>query len=129
MRHRLSRPVAAAGSLVAGAALAILPGPLAMGQDAVRLSGEMFVGGATLVDPPPGEARNTHAYLTVTGPAALRLYRTLTGPEEDDLCRGEGHKMKRAGTLSCSIVAGGQQAVCDFAVELRSGTLAAGRPC
>ncbi len=129
MRHRFSWFVGVACNLVAAAVFAILPGRVAIGQDAVRLGGEMFIGGATLVDPPPGEAKSTHAYLTVTGPAALNLYRALAAPEQDDLCRGDGYKVKRAGALSCSIAAGGQQAACDFALDLRSGTLAGGRPC
>lgn len=120
---------AAAVCAAAGAVLTILPGETAVGQDATRLSGEMLIGGATLVDPPSGEAKNTHAYLTVTGPAALRLYRTMPAREEDDLCRGDGHKVRRAGTLSCSIDARGQQAVCDFGLDLRSGLPAGGRPC
>ncbi|MFO1159270.1 MAG: hypothetical protein U1E60_10565 [Reyranellaceae bacterium] len=89
----------------------------------------MVIGGAHLVDPPPGEAKNTHAYLTVTGPAALRLFRNMPAREEDDLCRGEGRKLKRAGDLSCSIAAGGKDAICDFALDLRTGKLAGGRPC
>lgn len=41
---------------------------------------------------------------------------------------GGGHKMRRAGTLACSIDARGQQAVCDFGLDLRSGLPAGGRP-
>ena len=104
----------------------VLGGGAALGQDAVRLTGEMLIGGATLVDPPPGEAKSTHAYLTVTGLAALRLYRSMSAQEEDDLCRGDGRKLKRAGTLSCSIAAGGREAVCDFGVDLRSGAMSGG---
>jgi hypothetical protein len=129
MRHRPPWSLDALCSLATGTVLAILPGDSALAQDATRLSGEMFIGGATLVDPPSGEATNTPAYLTVTGPAALRLYRTMQSPEDEDLCRGDGHKMKRAGTLSCSIDGRGQVAVCDFGVDLRSGMLAGGRPC
>jgi hypothetical protein len=129
MRRHSARSFAAACSLVAGSVLAVLQGEAAMGQDAVGLSGEMFIGGADLVDPPSGVAKNTHAYLTVTGPAALRLYRNMPAQEEDDLCRGDGHKLRRAGSLSCSITVGGQEAVCDFGVDLRSGRLAGGRPC
>jgi hypothetical protein len=129
MYHRPTWSFAAVRRLLAGALLAVLPGEAALGQDATRLSGEMFIGGATLVDPPSGEAKNTHAYLTVTGPAALRLYRNMPAREEDDLCRGDGHKVRRAGALSCSIDARGQGAVCDFGLDLRSGVTAAGRPC
>lgn len=128
MRRRLPRFLAASCA-ASGAVLAILAGDPAVGQDTTPLTGEMLVGGATLVDPPPDEARSSHAYLTVTGPAALRLYRGMPAREEDDLCRGDGHKRRRAGTLSCSIDASGRVAVCDFAVDLRSGAMADGRPC
>jgi hypothetical protein len=128
MRHRPSCCLALC-RLVAGTLLMALPAAAALAQDAVRLSGEMFIGGATLVDPPPGEPASTHAYLTVTGPAALRLYRSLPPREDDDLCRGDGRKVRRAGTLSCSIDAGGKEAVCDFGVDLQSGAMAGGRPC
>lgn len=127
MRLRLLLSCATACSLVAGISLAT--GEAALGQDAVSLGGEMVIGGAHLVDPPPGEAKNTHAYLTVTGPAALRLFRNMPAREEDDLCRGEGRKLKRAGDLSCSIAAGGKDAICDYALDLRTGKLAGGRPC
>jgi hypothetical protein len=109
--------------------LAVLLAGGAMGQDAIGLRGEMFIGGAQLVDPPADEAKDTHAYLAITGPAALRIYRSMPTPEEADSCRGDGHKLKRAGQLSCSITASGREAVCDFAVDLRSGKLAGGRPC
>jgi len=33
-----------------------------------RLAGEMFIAGATLVDPPPGEAADTHAYFSLPAP-------------------------------------------------------------
>lgn len=129
MRCRPPWSLAALYGLATGAVLTILPGDWALAQDATRLSGEMFIGGATLVDPPSGEAKNTHAYLTVTGPAALRLYRNMPAREEDDVCRGDGHKVRRAGTLACSIDARGQQAACDFGLDLRSGLPAGGRPC
>jgi len=116
-------------SLVVSAVLALLPGGVAMGQDVVGLRGEMFIGGAQLVDPPAGEAKDTHAYLAITGSAALRLYRSMPTQEQADSCRGDGRRLKRAGELSCSIDAGGREAVCDFAVDLRSGKLAGGRPC
>ena len=114
---------------VVGVVLAVPMGGGAAGQDTIGLRGEMFLGGAQLVDPPAGGAKDTHAYLAITGPAALRLYRSMPTQEEADLCRGDGHKLKRAGQLACSIDADGREAVCDFAVDLRAGKLAGGRPC
>ncbi len=43
---------------------------LAQPQHPERLAGSLFLGGATLVDPPPEEATGTHAYITITGAAA-----------------------------------------------------------
>ena len=126
MRHPRATKLRGA---VVGVVLAVLTGGGAAGQDAIGLRGEMFLGGAQLVDPPAGEAKDTHAYLAITGPAALRLYHSMPTREEDDVCRGDGHKLKRAGQLACSINADGREAVCDFAVDLRSGKLAGGRPC
>ncbi|MFO1085261.1 MAG: hypothetical protein U1E21_11895 [Reyranellaceae bacterium] len=128
MRHCLLLSFVVACRIAAGIVVAFGSGAT-LAQDAVRLSGEMLIGGATLVDPPPGEAKDTHAYLTVTGAAALSLYRGMAAQEEEDLCRGDGRKLKRAGALSCSIAAGEREAVCDFAVDLRSGTMSGGRPC
>jgi hypothetical protein len=110
-------------------AAAAFPVGGAFGQDVVPLRGEMFVAGRHVVDPPPSEPRNTHAYLTVTGPAALRLYRSLAVRDAEDLCAGGGRRMKRVGTLACSVGRGGREPSCDFGIDLRNGRLAEGRPC
>ena len=109
------------------AALAFLAGH-ASAQQASPLKGAMFLSGKTVVDPPAGEARNSHAYLTIEGPAAERMYRAMTAPARDDLCLGEGAKIKRQGSFSCSITRAGA-ASCDFSVDLVRGTLAGGKPC
>ncbi len=44
MYHRPTWSFAAVRRLLAGALLAVLPGEAALGQDATRLSGEMFIG-------------------------------------------------------------------------------------
>jgi hypothetical protein len=43
-------------------------------QDVSPLRGEVFVAGRTPVDPPPEEPKNSHTYMTVSGPAAMRMY-------------------------------------------------------
>lgn len=93
-----------------------------------KLQGEMFIAGATTVDPPPSEPKNTHAYVTISGPSALRLYQAMRAKPEDDLCQ-DGHKLKRAGKLTCSVGKNGKEASCDFALDLVTGTAAAGRAC
>ena len=97
-------------------------------QDVSPLRGVMFIAGKTPVDPPPAEPKNSHAYLTISGPAALRMYRAMRAKEEPNLCE-EGKRMKGAGALSCSLTRDGRTAACDFAVDLLNGVLDAGRPC
>jgi len=101
----------------------------AVGQDAVPLRGDVMIAGPQLVDPAPEDPRSSHAYVTVTGAAAIRLYRSMTARAEDDICLGDGRKLKRAGGLACSIARSGRDARCDFSLDLRQGTLAGGKPC
>ena len=108
-----------AGLLAAGACLA---------QEPLQLRGEVFIAGKTPIDPPPEEPKNSHAYMTVTGPAALRMYRAMTAKDEPNQCE-TGKRIKRAGPLSCSLSRDGRSARCDFSVNLRSGALDEGRPC
>lgn len=97
-------------------------------QEPVQLGGKLFIGGKTPVDPPPDEPKNSHAYMTVSGPAALRMYRAMTAKDEPNLCES-GKRIKRAGPLSCSLSRDGRAASCDFSVDLRKGALDEGRPC
>ena len=113
-------------SLLLGACVVIaLP---AFGQDAAPLRGEMFLAGKTPVDPPPKEPKNSHAYVSISGPAAVRIYRAMRGKEEKDLCQ-EGRKIKQVGKLSCSLAGNGKDATCDFSLDLIKGALDDGRPC
>lgn len=68
-------------------AVMLLLAPQAVAQDTVPLKGDVFIAGKTPVDPPPDEPKNSHAYMTVTGPSALRLYRAMRGKEEKDDCQ------------------------------------------
>ena len=97
-------------------------------QDAVKFGGSLFIAGKTPFDPPAGEPKNTHAYVTVSGPAALQMYRNMRAKAEKDLCQ-EGNMIKRAGPLACSLARNGKNATCDFSVDLLQGALADGRPC
>jgi hypothetical protein len=93
-----------------------------------RLRGEMFIAGATLIDPPPEEVHDTHAYLTISGDAARRLYNTLKVPAAADLCLS-GRRLKRVGNVSCSVGAKPTDARCDFALNLADGSTAPGLVC
>lgn len=114
--------------MAAIAALALLGSGAALAQETSPLRGEVFVAGKTPNDPPKDEQKNTHAYVTITGPAALRMYRSMRAREEENACE-TGKKMKRAGTLLCSITVDRKNASCDFSVDLIKGALDDGRPC
>ena len=96
-------------------------------QQATALRGDMLLGGKELVDPLPGAPKDSHAYLTITGPAAMRMYRAMKAREEKNECQ-EG-KIKNAGSLSCTLSTNGREATCDFSINLRTGALEDGRPC
>lgn len=102
--------------------------PQAWAQTATPLRGELFIAGKTAIDPPPNEPKNSHAYVTLAGPAALRMYRAMGAREETNACE-TGKKLKRAGALSCSITGDGKNASCDFAIDMIKGALDDGRPC
>ncbi len=117
-----------AGAMLALIAVACLPTAGAAVEE-FAINGNVSIAGRHPVDPPPNEAKNTHAYLTLKGQGAVRMYRAMTASAEDDLCRGDGWKIKRAGPLACSASSDGKKAECDFAVELRRGALDPGNPC
>ncbi len=100
----------------------------AQSWQAIRLAGEVAIAGRTLVDAPPEESKNSHAYVTVTGPAAMQMYRNMRANAQKDDCR-EGNTIKQAGALSCSLARNGKAATCDFAIDLTKGVLDGGRPC
>jgi hypothetical protein len=114
---------------LAMSAIILLPAAAYAGgdmQNPDRLRGQMFIAGATLVDPPPDEPRRSHAYLEVTGDAARHLYETMPAHAVPDLC-SPGRRFKQAGHLTCSV--GARDARCAFAIDLRDGALAAGTVC
>jgi hypothetical protein len=112
-------------ALAAAAGLAVLH---ASAQEAIKLGGELFIAGKTPIDPPPKERKNTHAYITVSGPAAVAMYGNMRAKAVKDLCQ-EGNMIKRAGPLACSLAGNGTDATCDFSIDLGAGRLAAGKPC
>jgi hypothetical protein len=97
------------------------------GQAVTPLRGEVFIAGKTLVDAPPDEPKNSHAYVTVSGAAALRLYQAMRAKEEPNLCTAG--RLKRAGAMTCTLSTDGKRAACDFSLDLMKGALDTGRPC
>lgn len=93
-----------------------------------RLQGELLMGGATLVDPPPGEPRDSHAYFTITGEPARRLFNAMRAPVALDVCES-GFRMRQQGGLTCRMGPRGREPSCAFSIDLRSGGFGPGRPC
>jgi hypothetical protein len=98
-------------------------------DSSMQLRGEAFIAGATIIDPPPDEQQDTHAYLMLTGEAANRIFDSLKSSPTEDVCRGDGWVVKRAGEVSCALNRTSGEAECDFSIDLRSGTIATGPPC
>lgn len=94
----------------------------------LRLRGEVYIAGVSLVDPPSEETRDTHAYFRVTGAAARHLFDTIPGAPHPDLCLPH-RRFKQAGHMTCSTGADGRDAICEFAIDLRTGALGAGSVC
>lgn len=122
-RRRLS-----AAAILALVAVSCLP-TAGTAVEEFAINGSIYIAGRHPVDPPPSDAKNTHAYLTLKGQGAVRMYRAMTASAEDDLCRGDGWKIKRAGHLACATSSDGKKAECDLAVELKRGALDPGNPC
>lgn len=122
---RLALAATAILALIAGSLPAQAAGDM---QHPIRLTGELFVAGATLVDPPPDEPSGTHAYLHITGAAARRVFDSLKATEKADACV-PGRRIKAAGAVMCSARGKADDAYCDFALDLTRGTTASGTAC
>src|SRR5438093_11624035 len=70
-------------------------------QSPQRLSGTYAIGGRTLVDPPGGEARNSHLHIVLEGSAARDLYRAMNARAVRDACLDDGSLTKSAGAMQC----------------------------
>lgn len=87
-------------------------------ESAGVLRGEYRFHGKTLIDPPPGEAANTHLGLVLEGNAARDLYRRMKGRGERDICLDDGSRSKIQGPVRCTELAGKQGWRCEFAILL-----------
>ncbi len=103
---------------------AAMPGAKAQ---TTRLSGTLSISGATTVDPPPNQPKNTHAGLVIEGAAALRLFATMKAKAEPDACMDKGWVTKFAGPVFCSRGPGGRKAVCYVTFSLIDGKTSGSR--
>ena len=114
-----------------GFLLAALAAASAVAAAAPRqaLRGSLQIRGATIVDAPKDEPKNTHAAFVIDGAAAKMLYDAIQGKPEEDECMGDGSLRKRAGNVSCLRRANDGKYECDFAIDLRSQKIEPGRVC
>lgn len=114
--------------------IAILIAVLAAGAatasaDEKPLTGTYEIGGATLVDPPPGEDPSSRFRVFLTGAAAKDLYDALHATAEDDECLGDGSKSKRSGGIVCRKLAEDGSYECAFAVGVDGRTVDGATSC
>lgn len=93
------------------------------------LTGSYELGGATLVDPPPGEDPRSRFRVFLTGAAAKDLYDALKAQAEDDECLGDGSKSKRSGGIVCTKLAEGGGYECAFAVGVDGQSVESATSC
>jgi hypothetical protein len=93
------------------------------------LEGGFMVGGATLVDPPPQEPKNTHYYIYLTGKSAKALYEIMADPAKYDACLDDGSMTKQQDKIRCTISQDKSSYTCYFGLDVNKQTLAAGASC
>lgn len=117
----------AAGALATGVGLAVAAGVDL--RDARRLTGTYHWRGATIVDAPPAQARDTHLVLELDGNAARELYERLGTTPVRDACLDDGSLTRQRNALRCTRHPEPGRYTCDFAIDARSGRLTAGQAC
>lgn len=93
------------------------------------LEGHFMIGGATLIDPPPEEPKNTHYYLHLTGQSAQALYQMLTSQAKYDECLDDGSLSKQQGAIQCTASQDMHTYACYLAIDVERQTLATGAGC
>lgn len=93
------------------------------------LNGSYRFHGQTVIDPPPGEASDSHFGLVLEGAAARDLYRRLPGKAEPDICLDDGSLSKTHGGIRCSELAGKAGWRCEFAIRLDTQAVVADGAC
>ena len=106
---------------VAGLLLAVVAP--ASSQDR-PLSGTYAIGGESLSDAPPNEAKDTHLRLYLSGAAARDLYKVLKAKPMADECTGPNAHTKLDRGISCTMQAGGKEFECSLGIDLRTQKLA-----
>lgn len=93
------------------------------------LTGQWDLSGPTAVDPPPGERRDTHLRVFLTGEAARAVFDHLPGAPRPDPCGDEGGMLKTAGGMQCTRLPGPKGYECRFSIDLERQVLGGGWAC
>jgi len=104
-------------SFVLGVALTVSSAIMATTEG--TLAGHYALAGATAIDPPPNEPRDTHLQLFITGGAARELYRVMPGTATPDECLGNGSMTKFHGGTACTMHQGGREYECALGIDIK----------
>jgi hypothetical protein len=102
----------------------------ASSQDPYKaLTGTYAIAGKEAIDPPPGQAQDTHLQLYLTGSAARDLYRAMKAKPMPDECLGHNARTKFLGGIACTMRAGGKDYECSLAIDIQGQKLDAIYAC
>lgn len=104
--------------------LVLLMGPIAQ---AGNLTGTFTLQGATVIDPPPQEPRDTHMLFILNGAAAKSLYQSMKVKAAPDACADPGALAKTVGGMRCT--KSGLRYECDFSIDIARQAIKAGQAC
>jgi hypothetical protein len=93
------------------------------------LRGTYFLAGKTLVDPPPGESRDSHLYMELTGNGARDLYARMKTRPMEDPCGNRGDTLKTLGAIQCGRDARGKDYRCWLGIDMAGQRVVNGRVC
>ena len=103
--------------------LATVAIPAASQDDTRKLTGSYAIAGKVAVDPPPGQPKDSHLQLFLSGSAARDLYNALKVKAVADECLGDGARSKFQGAIACTMQAGGKDYECSLAIDLQQQKL------
>jgi len=116
-------------SLGAAFTILVMASPLSAEERSQRLAGTYALGGRTLIDPPAGEARNTHLYIVLEGSSARDVYRAMNADAVRDACLDDGSLTKSVGAMQCTEAATTKRYSCAFAIDIAGQKIEGGAAC
>jgi hypothetical protein len=106
-------------------------GPHPMGYPGMKpLTGQFDITGATPVDPPANEPRNTHFRVYLTGEAARTLYESMKVRPQRSICGEDLDSFEKTiGEMMCAVSKNGTAYKCWFAIDLEKQQISGGWAC